>query len=69
LTRIEHTWRSYMKICPDHDWPPASAIARKATWGPMIDAARHLRDTGEILPPDQVKKTGLDLTLPPPFCE
>jgi hypothetical protein len=53
---VEHSWRSYMKICPDHDWPPASAITRHTTWGPMIAAARHLRETGEILPLDQIKK-------------
>jgi|GEM_PF-3155640 len=47
---VDHTWRSYMKICPQHDWAPASAITRHATWGPMIAAARHLRDMGEILP-------------------
>lgn len=35
--------------------PSSSGITRHATWSTMVDAARYLLLTGEILPLDQIR--------------
>jgi hypothetical protein len=55
---IEHTQRNYQKLSKGNpNWPALRAITDHANYGPMVDAARHMIRTGEILPLEQVKAT------------
>jgi hypothetical protein len=40
----------YQTICVNREWPSASTVIRKGPWGVMIDAARYLLMTGELIP-------------------
>lgn len=46
----------YQTVSVNRDWPSASTVIRKAPWGVMIDAARFLLLTGELIPLERAKR-------------
>lgn len=50
-----HTLKRYQGIYAQHGWPTARAVARHASFGAMISAARVLLQTGEIIPIEETK--------------
>ncbi len=46
----------YQTVSVNRDWPAASTVMRKANWSVMIDAARYLLMTGELIPLETAKR-------------
>lgn len=50
LPRVSPSQADYQSKRKQHGWPPVSAIQRQAPWSAMLNAARKLLQTGEMVP-------------------